>query len=653
MLREPMVRRAIRLAPLPKHLFAMADAPAGAVLVEDLELFNIQQGWGNAEKAMSCEKKPITLGGVVVPHGVGSHSPSEIVIDLGGPATRFAALAGIDDETNGQGSARFEVWVDGKLRAQSGSRRGGQKPHRFDVDLRGAKRILLVVADAGHGIHMAHAEWAGAMLFYEPGKKGAPKILGIDQKPSDVKIAPSSKASQEPAIHGPRVVGTTPGRPFLFLVPATGRGPLRFDAENLPKGLAIDPTTGIITGSVERAGKTVASLTVKGPRGTATRELRIVAGKNQLALTPPLGWNSWNCWADAVDDTKIRQSADALVKSGLAAHGFCYVNIDDCWEGDRDEDGCIRTNAKFPDMKALADHVHDKGLKLGIYSSPGPKTCAGYEGSLGHEAKDAETYADWGCDYLKYDWCSYGPVAEKRSVPYAKKPYDVMKRALQGVDRDIVYSLCQYGMADVWKWGARAGGNLWRTTGDIADTWGSMSGIGFTQNGLEKFAGPSHWNDPDMLVVGRVGWGPKLHLTRLSKNEQVTHMTLWAILAAPLLIGCDLALLDTFTLDLLTNDDVLDVNQDPLGRQGRRIAKSGTTEIWARELEDGTRAVGLFNRGRERADIIMPFRLLGLRAAQPVRDLWRRKDVGVHRVAYRATVGAHGAAMVRIGKPKA
>jgi alpha-galactosidase len=393
-------------------------------------------------------------------------------------------------------------------------------------------------------------------------------------------------------------------------------------------------------------------LTVKGSRGTATRELRIVAGKKKLARTPPLGWNSWNCWAQAVDDAKIRQSADWLVKSGLAAHGFCYVNIDDCWEGDRDEAGRIRTNEKFPDMKGLAEYIHAKGLKLGIYSSPGPKTCAGFEGSQGHEAEDALTYSEWGCDYLKYDWCSYGPVAEKRSVPYAKKPYDVMKRALDEVDRDIVYSLCQYGMADVWKWGARAGGHLWRTTGDITDTWGSMAGIGFTQNGLERFAGPGRWNDPDMLVVGQVGWGPKLHATRLSKNEQITHMTLWAILAAPLLIGCNLAALDTFTLDLLTNDDVLDVNQDPLGKQGRRIAKSGATEIWARELEDGTRAVGLFNRGGQRADMAVPFRSLGLRGAQPVRDLWLRKDVGVHQRAYRVTVPVHGAVLVRVGKPK-
>ena len=645
----PMATRPTSHDPLPNDFLASPDRPAHAVLVEDLELSHVQQGWGDAKKARSCEGKPITLGGVVYPHGVGSHSPSEIVIELARRATRFVALAGIDDETNGQGSARFEVWLDDRLAADSGERIGGQNPHLFDVDLRGVRLLRLVVAVAGHGIHMAHADWAGAMLFHAPGVKLTPRTLGMGRRLDDQKIARSSRPPPKPAIHGPRIVGTTPGRPFLFLVPATGAAPLRYEAAGLPEGLAIDPATGIISGSVARSGKTVVRLTVKGPRGRAIRELAIVAGKNKLARTPPLGWNSWNCWAQAVDDAKIRQSADWLVKSGLSAHGFAYVNIDDCWEGERDETGRIQTNEKFPDMNKLAQYVHAKGLKLGIYSSPGPKTCAGYEGSLGHEPSDAETYAEWGCDYLKYDWCSYGPVAEKRSTAYARKPYEVMQRALAEVDRDIVYSLCQYGMADVWKWGAKVGGQLWRTTGDITDSWGSMAGIGFSQDGLEKYAGPGHFNDPDMLVIGQVGWGPKLHRTRLHRNEQITHMTLWAILAAPLLIGCDLAARDEFTLDLLMNDDVLDINQDPLGRQGRRIEKNDSTEIWARDLCDGTRAVGLFNRGREHAKVTVLWRTLGLRGAQPVRDLWLRKNVGVHARGYTATVPVHGAIFVRVG----
>ena len=340
--------------------------------------------------------------------------------------------------------------------------------------------------------------------------------------------------SPQPAIHGPRIVGSTPGRPFLFLIPATGEKPLHFAAENLPEGLTLDPETGIISGSLKQPGSTVVEIEVKNARGSAKRELTIVGGQHKLALTPPMGWNSWNCWASAVSDAKVRAAADAMVNSGLAAHGFQYVNIDDCWEGNRDAKGEIQTNKKFPDMKALADYVHSKGLKLGIYSSPGPKTCAGYEASYKHEAQDAATYARWGVDYLKYDWCSYGDIARNPDRAALMKPYQVMRKGLDECGRDIVFSLCQYGMGDVWKWGAEVGGNCWRTTGDITDNWGSMSGIGFGQDGHEKYAGPGHWNDPDMLVVGKVGWGPSLHPTQpQAQRADHAHLALVpALLAA-------------------------------------------------------------------------------------------------------------------------
>ena len=325
-------------------------------------------------------------------------------------------------------------------------------------------------------------------------------------------------------------------------------------------------------------GKYEVILHASNGAGEAHRKFKIVCG-DKIALTPPLGWNSWNCFAVAVDDAKVRSAADAMVRSGLTQHGWTYINIDDCWEikpgsddpllkgQPRDANGMINTNKKFPDMKALCEYIHGKGLKAGIYSSPGPTTCAGFTASYKYETQDAKRYAQWGFDYLKYDWCSYGNIAKTETdLPKLKKPYFVMRRALNRVDRDIVFSLCQYGMGDVWKWGAEVGGNCWRTTGDIGDSWGSMAGIGFSQNGHEKYAGPGHWNDPDMLVVGMVGWGD-LHPTGLTPNEQYTHISLWCLLAAPLLIGCDMAQLDDFTLGLLTNDEVLEVNQDPLGKQ--------------------------------------------------------------------------------------
>jgi alpha-galactosidase len=395
-------------------------------------------------------------------------------------------------------------------------------------------------------------------------------------------------------------------------------------------------------------------VTVSGPKGRAAATLRIEAGPGKLAQTPPLGWNSWNVWGLAVDDAKVRAAADAMVSSGLAARGFAFVNIDDGWEKGRDAKGEILTNERFPDMKALADYVHAKGLKLGIYSSPGPKTCGGHEGSYGHEEQDARTWARWGIDYLKYDWCSYGEIVKgDGSLATLQKPYAVMRAALDAADRDVVFSLCQYGMGDVWRWGPSVGGNLWRTTGDITDTWSSLNRIGFGQAELFPFAAPGHWNDPDMLVVGRVGWGPKVRPSRLSPNEQVTHITLWSMLAAPMLIGADLAQLDQVTIDLLTNDEVLAVDQDPLGKQGRRVrADEDGREVWARELADGTVAVALFNRGAEAAKVEARWKDLALAGTQAVRDLWAKKDVGRFADAWGTTVPRHGAVLLKVGTPR-
>ena len=350
-----------------------------------------------------------------------------------------------------------------------------------------------------------------------------------------------------------------------------------------------------------------------------------------------------------------------MVESGLINHGWQYINIDDCWMvkrnskdpilggPTRDSQGRILTNKKFPDMKALTEYIHGLGLKAGLYISPGPWTCAGYEGSYKHERQDAETFAEWGFDYLKYDWCGYGSVAPKPpSLEDLKKPYRLMARYLREQPRDIVYSLCQYGMGKVWEWGAEVGGNCWRTTGDIRDTWGSMSSIGFSQNKCSPYGGPGHWNDPDMLVVGKVGWGPRLHPTHLTPNEQYTHISLWCLLCSPLLIGCDLADMDEFTLNLLTNDEVLEVNQDPRGEQARRIAKTGDREVWAKTMEDGSKAVGLFNRGEIEQEVLVKWSDLGLSGPARVRDLWRQKDLGVFTGGFKAPVARHGVLLIRV-----
>ena len=362
----------------------------------------------------------------------------------------------------------------------------------------------------------------------------------------------------------------------------------------------------------------------------------LLAQSMQLAATPPMGWNSWNHFACKVSDAVVRAAADAIASNGMKQAGYIYVNIDDCWQGKRNEKGIIQPNERFPDMKALADYVHSKGLKLGIYSSPGPLTCAKYEGSYGHEEQDAQTYAGWGMDYLKYDWCSAAKVYKPSEMPAVyKKMYDALKRA----GHPIVYSLCQYGMEQVWEWGASVGGNLWRTTDDISDNYESMCFIGFGQNGLQKFAGPGHWNDPDMLVVGN---------GKMTKDEYLTHMSLWCILAAPLLAGNDLSKMTQATLGILTNPEVVAVDQDPKGVEGHRISQVGPLEVWAKPLADGSQVVGLFNRGESMNPVSLDFRDIGVSGSATIRDLWGRKDLGSFQDHFTASVPKHGVVMIKV-----
>lgn len=367
-----------------------------------------------------------------------------------------------------------------------------------------------------------------------------------------------------------------------------------------------------------------------------------------LAATPPMGWNSWNHFAGRVNDADVRAAADALVSSGMRDAGYIYVNIDDTWEGQRDADGVIHTNDKFPDMKALADYVHSKGLKLGIYSGPGPKTCAQYPATYGHEQQDADSYAKWGIDYLKYDLCSFRQIMRQQApndpakqMQLMHEAYEKMHQALLKSGRPIVYSLCQYGWDDVWKWGPNLGGNLWRTTGDINDTWERMSEIGFGQMGLARYAGPGHWNDPDMLEVGNGG---------MTEDEYRTHMSLWAILAAPLLAGNDLSKMSPETLAILTNKEVIAVDQDRLGKQGDRASALGQTEIWTKPLSDGALAAGLFNRDDAEHSMTLNLRDVGFSEHAKLRDLWKHEDVSASKGSYTVTVPAHGVVMLKVSR---
>ena len=648
------------------------DPPRDGVWISSLDLSKValrQPGrgrgaGGGGQPATPPPPPTYSLGGVIYPNAVPLVSDRDMTIDLKGQALRFASMVGIDDGVGaGRGSVIFGMWVDGKKAGDSGVMRGGDAPKLMSADLKGARRLVLAVIDANDGTGGDSADWGGALITMAAGTQERPEVV---TPPAGPPPPIASSRSPVPLLNYPRITGATPGKPFMFMIPASGDEPLTFAAKNLPAGLTLDAKTGLITGALKAAGRTVVTVTVTNPKGKTSGDITIVGGDDALALTPPLGWNSWNAWGNTVTAERVKASADGMVKSGLHRQGYTYINIDDVWEGGlrrpgphdqtagRDANGDPTTNENFPDMKGLVDYIHSLGLKAGIYSSPGPRTCQGLAATYQHEEQDARAYARWGFDYLKYDWCSYSGIAPapNPTIEDRKKPYKMMGDILKKLDRDVIFSICQYGAGNVWEWGNEVGGHLWRMTGDIRDDWPSMSGIGFQQTGREQYSGPGGWNDTDMLVVGMVGWSQGSRPTNLTPEEQITHMSLWSLQAAPLLIGADLSKIDEWTTNILGNREVLAVNQDVLGKAAARKMSDGWVEVWARPLEDGTVAVGLFNRSPETATVTAQFSDLGLSGSQPVRDLWQQKDLGRVQNEFSASVPRHGAVLVKIGQPK-
>ncbi|MGE5834238.1 MAG: NPCBM/NEW2 domain-containing protein, partial [Acidobacteriota bacterium] len=459
------------------------DPPPDGVWISSLDLSKValrppgrgRGAGGGGQPAAPPPPPTYSLGGVIYPNAVPLVSDRDMAIDLKGQALRFASMVGIDDSVGaGRGSVIFGVWVDGKKVGDSGVMKGGDVPKLMSADLKGARRLVLAVIDGNDGTAGDSANWGGALITMAAGTQERPAVVTPPVGPPPP-IA--SSRSPVPLLNYPRITGATPGKPFMFMIPASGDEPLTFAAKNLPAGLTLDAKTGLISGALKAAGRTVVTITVTNPKGKTTGDITIVGGDDALALTPPLGWNSWNAWGNTVTAERVRLSADGMVTSGLRRQGYAYVNVDDVWEGGtrqnpetgRDPNGEVTTNANFPDMKALVDHIHSLGLKAGIYSSPGPTTCQGLVASYQHEEQDARTFARWGFDYLKYDWCSYSRIAPNPTVEDRKKPYRMMGDILKKLDRDVVFSICQYGAGSVWEWGQEVGGHLWRMTGDIRD----------------------------------------------------------------------------------------------------------------------------------------------------------------------------------------
>ncbi|MCD4746034.1 MAG: glycoside hydrolase family 27 protein [Bacteroidales bacterium] len=362
----------------------------------------------------------------------------------------------------------------------------------------------------------------------------------------------------------------------------------------------------------------------------------------KIALTPPMGWNSWNKFGCDVDENMIKEMADAMVNSGMKDAGYEYIVIDDCWQVSRDSLGnIIADTERFPSgIKALADYVHSKGLKFGIYSDAGMKTCQGRPGSRGYEYQDARTYAGWGVDYLKYDWCNH-------STQNAKASYSLMKNAIVKSGRPIVFSICEWGTNKPWLWGKEAGGNLWRTTGDILNCWDCTTdwgGMGWIkildlQNGLESYAGPGHWNDPDMLEVGNGG---------LNDTECIAHFSLWCMLAAPLMAGNDLRDMSESITEILTNKEVIAIDQDVLGKQGYKIRDDGDFEVWYKPMESENIAICFLNRSTNAKEINIDWNSLDIKNNYKIRDLWKKKDVGTTNEKFSGTIEPHGVILLKL-----
>jgi alpha-galactosidase len=646
-------------------VFALALAVdhlhATPLTVTSLDLGKVKQGYGSPQVDLAVDKHPLTIDGKTFPHGLGTHADSYLAIKLNKGSTRFTALVGVDDEAgDAVAQVKFLVYGDGKVLWQSNDVTYRQDAQPVDVDVTGIDVLILAVVGTGDGNRCDHADWIDAKLEVSGAQPVAIDPPIVD--PPDILTPP---VPDTPRINGPKIFGVRPGSPFLYTIPVSGKRPMQYAAVGLPQGLSLDASSGVISGVLGTAGTYDVTLQAKNDLGETEKKFRIVVG-DQIALTPPMGWSSWNCWFDNMDQDKITRAAHALVDSGLSQHGFVYVNVDDTWQGTRGgQDNAIQPDPKrFPDIKAMVDEIHGLGLKAGIYSTPWVTSYGGRIGGSSENAEgkwddsmrdgpknqkqlpfaigkyhfftqDAKQWGVWGFDYLKFDWCP-------NELPETKE----MSDALKASGRDIVFSLSNNSnntlLHDLPQIAPVA--NLWRISGDINDSWGSLSNNAMNKDAWASFSQPGNYNDPDMMVLGFT-FG---HPTHLTHNEQYTHMSLWCLLSAPLLLGCDLEKLDAFTKGLLTNDEVIDIDQDTLCKQATIVSKQGQSLVYAKPLEDGSWAVGLFNLGPVDTSVTVHWTDLKLNGKQTVRDLWREKDLGDFEDMFSSPVGRHGVVLIKV-----
>ena len=687
-----------RIAFLVVSACAVFAADGSVSYVDSFDLSGATCGFGKRLLPLkSVDGHALTVSSNVYARGFGTHPESAIMFRANGKVESFDALVAIDDDASqllskkgySTPAAQFRVWADGRIAWNSGDVKLWQKPVEAHVDLAGAKEIVLETTGGGEwtAYDAANADWLDARFTCADGAKIEP----VNDPSLVVQLGRLTPAVRpEPRINGADIWGVRPGHPVIFRVATTGERPIRFSATGLPEGVTIDEN-GVLRGFAPKTpGNYDIAVTAENAKGKATRTIRLAVG-DTIALTPPMGWNSWNTLAYRLTQEKAMAAAKAMDASGLADHGWSYVNLDDWWQMNtsgcarvesrkqdlggredvvgpaRDADGKIIPNRSFPDMKGLTEYIHSLGLKAGLYSSPGPLTCGRCEGSYGHELQDAESWAEWGFDYVKYDWCSFGDIfmkAEKVKTEEEKerdarkgysengaRPYRLMNECLKKQKRDILYSFCQYGLEHAELWAREAGANCWRSWGDLKDSWHWMELALEGRIGADnywKYNGPGCWADPDMMIVGQQFSFGSDHPTYLTPNEQYTHVSLWAMVGSPLLIGCDLTTLDDFTKNLLMNDEVIAVSQDRLGKTARRIRHADAESVWTRPLANGFAAVALVNRYPFAREIKVSFEELGLDGECWVKDLWRQKCEGKHSGFYFATVPAHATKFVKM-----
>jgi alpha-galactosidase len=647
--------------------FVLLSACSSPVTIElsSLDISAFSSDWGKTKANSSITGTPLTIAGKVYEKGIGTHAGSEVTIRLDGKKGRFTASVGVDDNAGNQAaSVIFYVFTNKGIAFNSGVMHHGETPKRIDIDLKGVTELCLATDPTPDGNGYDHADWVDARFTVQT----PPVALQSEAEERYILTPPPSPS---PRINGAKIIGASTAKPFLFAIAASGERPMTFEAENLPKGLKLNRDNGFITGSCAQAGKYLVPVTATNSKGICRDTLEIVIG-GDLALTPHMGWNSWYIYELGITQEIMEKSAQAMYDKGLVNFGYAFVNIDDGWEikanSDdpivggpmRNPDGTIRTKKTFPDMKGLTDYIHRLGLKAGLYSSPGRTTCGGYTGSLGHEAQDIKTFADWGFDFLKYDWCSYGnEVKNRRDLDEMKKPYQLIGKLIKNSNRDIILNMCQYGMGDVWKWGKEVGGQSWRTTGDLG--WGTknlfsnMFKIGFFQEKLKDYSGPGGWNDPDYLLFGDIyniyDWDSHTQMqSPYTPSEHYTCMTLWSMMSAPLIFSGNLLTLDDFTKNVLCNAEVIDINQDKLGKQGYAVYHEDLIEIWKKELSDGNTALAIFSKRPVKTNFIPDWKALGYEDNAQVRDLWRQADLGNTSAVASFDIPRHGCVMLKIKK---